>query len=189
MEARLDAGERVEWCGQPRQGVMFRPIDAYLIPFSLVWAGLPTGAFVAAVASGQLSPDLLFLLLFVVLGQYLTWGRFVIDRSVRKGLYYAVTDTRCMIVGTRWRRLTRTYARGRGDYELVEHRNGRGTVRFVTGSWFSGRRSPWGDWFSSFEQIPDATAVYRLVRMSAPSSHGRPAPAPRVHPRPDNGLS
>lgn len=168
---------------------MFRPIDAFMIPFSLIWAGLPTGAFIAAIATGHAGPQLLFLLLFVIPGQYITWGRFVIDRGIRKGLYYAVTDTRCMIVGTRWRRVTRTYARGRGDYELVEHRNGLGTVRFVQGSWSTGRRNPWGDWFSSFEQIPDAPAVYRLVRTAASTDHTRPTPPPHIHPRPEHGHS
>lgn len=159
---RLDPGEQVEWWGQPRQGLLFRPIDAFLIPFSLLWAGVPTAAFISSLASGNGGP-VFFLLVFVVVGQYFTWGRFVIDIQVRRGLFYAVTSDRCVIVGTRWRRVTRTYARGRGDYELVEHTRDRGTIRFIRQSYFSGR-NPWGEWFNSFEQIDDARAVYRLVR-------------------------
>lgn len=168
--------------------MVLRPFDAFLIPFSLIWAGVPTAVFIANIASGKFGASSLFFLVFVIPGQYITWGRFVVDRGVRKGMYYAVTDTRCMIVGTRWRRITRTYARGRGDYELVEHRNGRGTIRFVTGSWTASRRNPWGEWFSSFEQIPDAPAVYRLVRTSATADHARPVDVSHRQPHRPEGL-
>ena len=173
VQHRLDPNERVEWCGQPRQGLIFRPIDGFIIPFSLVWAGLPAAAFVAAIAGGQFGA-MLPLLLFVVPGIYITFGRFVVDIGVRKGLHYVVTDTRCMIIGTRWRRVTRTFAKGRGDYELVEHSNGLGTIRFVSGSAFTNRRNPFGDWFSSFEQIAEASEVYRLVRATGPSGDRPP---------------
>jgi hypothetical protein len=164
VQRRLDLGEQVLWYGQPRQGLFLRPIDAFLIPFSLLWGGLPTGAFVVAAVNGNALP-MFPLLLFVIPGMYLIWGRFLVDMSVRRGLFYVVTDTRCVLIGTKWRKVTRTYGRGSTNVELVEHRNGRGTIRFVEGSVFSGRRNPWGDWFTSFEQIPDAPEVYRLARL------------------------
>ncbi|MCB0980378.1 MAG: hypothetical protein H6513_05850 [Acidimicrobiaceae bacterium] len=183
IDARLHDGEIVEWSGRPRQGVFLRPIDALLVPLMLVWASLPTVGFVVSIRKGTWNPGLLFLLLFVVVGQYFLWGRLLVDAAVRKGVFYAVTDQRCLIVGTRLRRATRSYPRGRGEYELVEHRNGRGTVRFSPSGYFSGRRNPWGEWFSLFDQIHDAPEVYRLV-CRAPQRDGnqRPAPTPRRHP-------
>ena len=164
VQRRLDQGEHVEWWGQPRQGLFFRPIDAFLIPFTLLWAGIPTVGFVAALASGNYVA-MLPILLFLIPGMYLSWGRFVIDISVRRGLYYAITDSRCLLVGTKWRKVTRTFGRGSVDIELVEHSNGLGTIRFIAGSVFNGRRNPWGDWFTSFEQIPNAAEVYRMARV------------------------
>lgn len=170
---RLDDGEVVQWRGQPRQGFLLRGQDAFLVPFSLLWAGIPTAAFVGAAVSGSFTPGLLFLLVFVAVGQYVTWGRFVIDRIVRGGLFYVVTDRRALIVSTRFRSVTRSYGRG-GDFELIDHRNGRGTIRFLTGSVFTARRNPWGDWYSSFEQIDDADHVFRLVRAVDPGDVAEP---------------
>ncbi len=33
----LEANEKLLWSGQPRRGLMLRPSDAYVIPFSLLW--------------------------------------------------------------------------------------------------------------------------------------------------------
>ncbi len=157
----------MEWWGQPRQGFYLRPFDAFIIPFSLMWAGIPTAAFVGGLLSGSAGPGLLFLLLFVIPGQYITWGRFVVDIQVRRGIFYVVTDRRSLIVGTRWVRRSRSFPRGSTEVELSEHRGGRGTIRFGDSGFAGGRRNPWGEWFGCFDQITEAPAVFRMVRGTA----------------------
>lgn len=39
IEHELDGNERLLWKGRPRSAIRLRSSDAYLIPFSLVWAG------------------------------------------------------------------------------------------------------------------------------------------------------
>lgn len=40
LRRMLLAGERVLWEGQPYTGLILRPIEAFLIPFSLLWEAL-----------------------------------------------------------------------------------------------------------------------------------------------------
>lgn len=35
----LQSGERIVWTGRPRGGWILRPIDAWLIPLSIIWGG------------------------------------------------------------------------------------------------------------------------------------------------------
>jgi hypothetical protein len=39
LRRNLLPGEKVLWEGEPYKGVVLRPIEAFLIPFSLLWGG------------------------------------------------------------------------------------------------------------------------------------------------------
>lgn len=50
----------------------------------------------------------IFGLPFVVIGQYLIWGRFVYDAWLKRRTYYAVTNRRVLTVQDGWNRNTRS---------------------------------------------------------------------------------
>jgi hypothetical protein len=143
LRPELGPGERLLWSGMPRQGVVFRPIDLFLIPFVLLWAGIPTLAALGLLNSGRgAGIGDLFFLPFILVGAYLLVGRFIVDAKQRARTFYGVTNQRILIVRTWWRRRTTSLKLGfLPDVTLTEGRNGRGAIQFGPDRW------PGAGWF------------------------------------------
>jgi len=89
FRAELSTGERILWSGQPRQGIVFRNFDIFLIPFSLAWGGFIAIWELFAVGAGAPSFFACFGIPFVLVGLYFIFGRFIVDAQRRKKTYYA----------------------------------------------------------------------------------------------------
>ena len=65
----LHPGERLLWAGRPKQGLLLRGEDAWLIPFALIWSffSLP-GDFARLLSGGGFD---FFSFLFAIVGFYL----------------------------------------------------------------------------------------------------------------------
>lgn len=84
VKPRLLDGERIAWEGQPYFGLILRPIELFLIPFSLLWGGF---ALFWNASVWTTNADLSFKLFgipFFVAGIYITVGRFLLDMRIRK---------------------------------------------------------------------------------------------------------
>jgi hypothetical protein len=100
----MRVGEQLIWVGAPESGWRLRPADWYLIPFGIFWVGFvifwETAALAGAVASrdafGWFFP--LFGIPFLVMGWFLTIGRFSVRAAQRRRTIYALTDRRVMAV-------------------------------------------------------------------------------------------
>ena len=95
----LDEGERVLWEGRP-DGRLFllRRVDAFLIPFSVLWGGF---AFIWTIGAAFAGAPFFFVLwgdLFCLGGAYLIIGRFAHDARIRHHTRYAITNRRALIV-------------------------------------------------------------------------------------------
>jgi hypothetical protein len=116
IQPELMSGESVYWAGMPNPKVIFHSDDWAAIPFSLVW----TGFFVfweaqALGFSGKTSRPVgndIFMELwgipFLIVGNYMVWGRFFVDAWAKRRTYYAVTNRRVLVLQEGWRRKTST---------------------------------------------------------------------------------
>jgi hypothetical protein len=90
-------GERIRWEGRPVRAQLFRPPDAILIPFSIVWSGFAVGVAAGSVFGGD--PGSIFLVPFAAVGLYLLFGRFIVRAIAARHTRYLVTDRRVLVIG------------------------------------------------------------------------------------------
>ncbi len=93
----LLAGEKLVWTGRPKTGVRFRPTDAFIIPFSLVWCGFVVFWEATAIAMGAPLLFMLFGIPFVLVGLYMLIGRFFFDAKRRAKTVYGISNNRIII--------------------------------------------------------------------------------------------
>src|SRR4029077_16156818 len=114
VQPELMAGESILWTGRPNPRVLFSSECLYLIPFSLLWGGFAIFWEMGALGYWGNGPKggtpSIFMSLwgipFIVIGQYMIWGRFFYDGWLKRRTYYAVTNRRVMVVQAGWKRKT-----------------------------------------------------------------------------------
>jgi hypothetical protein len=176
IQPELTSGESVLWAGQPNPSVIFHSDDWMMIPFSLLWGGF--AIFWEAGALGfwghpkHSAPGFFALwgIPFVVIGQYLIWGRFLYDAWIKRRTYYAVTDRRIVVLQEgRKRKISSTYI---SAIPRIEREDGEpGTLWFgQKNTMVAGRGQATRAWnrFSVgdtpvFADIDDLDSVYRLI--------------------------
>lgn len=173
-DLRLGRDEELLWSGRPRDGLRLQASDLFVIPFSIFWAGFSVLWFLLVLASGA-TAFAFFGVPFLVIGAYITVGRFFWDRAQRRRTTYALTDTRLLIVqeqrsGTKHTALD---LRLLGEIQLRTKADGSGTITFgsptaVPGFGRVNLPSGWpmagGAQAPMFDHIDDAGSVERRIR-------------------------
>jgi hypothetical protein len=172
IRSDLRPDEKLLWTGQPAQGVRLRGSDAFLIPFSLLWAGF--AFFWEWSVLHQDAPGFFVLwgIPFMLAGVYIVFGRFFVDAALRARTYYALTSQRVIILSGLWTRELRSlWLRTLPELSLKEGSGTRGTIEFgsitwPSGQWFRGFNWPGMGKYQppSFELIEQPRHVYDLVR-------------------------
>ena len=199
IQPELLSGETISWSGQPNPRVIFHKEDAFLIPFSLLWGGFAifweagvTG-FWGTGAHQAPSFFMLWGVPFVLIGQYLIWGRFFYDAWLKRRTHYAVTNRRVIVLQQGRRKLVSAYLDSLPVVAKEGPDSGPGTLQFTPAtSFFSnfsgaasspGRRNSFAGWntmslgdFPIFRDIDDLDSVYRQVSdLREKSRHPSPA--------------
>ena len=172
INRELSRGEKLLWSGQPKQGLVFRPIDALLIPFFLFWTSGPVAIVFSVDLTQQENIPSLFLVVpfaFVLIGSYMLFGRFIVDAMRRKNTFYGLTDKRAIIASKS--KVKSVPITATTELEVKRQRKGFGTIQ-VGGSPGLG----WSSFVSSFdllggppngncfERISGAEEVYRMAK-------------------------
>lgn len=159
-QTTMMSNERTLWSGEPGHGLYFQPLDLFLVPFSLVWCGF--AIFWTRTVSSTGAPGFFDLwgLMFVAVGLYFVFGRFVVDMWVRSGTHYSVTDRRILI--DRGGPFPRQIAISLADLPPVSLRGGafgQGTIRFGESYNAWGGSRGFGAWSPSLDPTPQFIKV------------------------------
>lgn len=161
IRTQLQPGEVLLWEGAPEPGIHFQRSDIFAIPFSLLWCGFALFWEASVIAAG--APPLFWLwgIPFVLMGLYITVGRFFFRARKLAQTRYAATDRRVIIADRR-----ETVFLPYGQIPLLQKEvraNGTGTIWFrpptSCGAGKHRHRVPG----VGFEEIADAEKVYRII--------------------------
>jgi hypothetical protein len=163
----LGSGESLIWAGNPKAGLLLRPSDALMIPFSLMWGGF--AIFWETTVLNTAAPGFFALwgIPFVLIGLYMIVGRFFVDSRIRGNTVYALTNRRAIIISGLFSRTTTSLPLGTlTDISLQEKTDGSGTITLgrpqPNASWMSGMRWPGLNQSTTpaFEFIAEARGVH-----------------------------
>jgi len=177
VQPELTSGESVVWAGQPQSSIIFHNDDVVLIPFSLLWGGFAIfwEAGVSGLWGSQGSRPWSFGMVwgvpFVLVGQYLIWGRFFYAAWLKRRTHYAVTNRRVIVIQDGWRRkMASAYVDSLPTVIKEAGARGLGTLRFAQAQPLWSRQGGWGAWTGvsvgdvpTFADIEDVDYVYRVV--------------------------
>jgi hypothetical protein len=176
IQPELLSGESLQWAGRPNPRVIFHRDDWYAIPFSLLWGGFAIFweagvlGYWGKVQRGPSTFMAIWGIPFLLIGQYMIWGRFLYDAWLKARTYYAVTNRRVLVLQEGWERETKSnYLEGIPSIE----REGTATGTI----WFGEKYSPFSGraprrrsssrfaigHIPVFADIDDVDSVYRLV--------------------------
>jgi len=103
LQQELTSGESLLWSGKPNPKVIFHSSDTFTIPFSLLWGGfaifweLGVSGIGFMGNKGPSSFMQLWGIPFVIIGQYMIWGRFFYAAWKKRRVLYAITNRRVLV--------------------------------------------------------------------------------------------
>jgi hypothetical protein len=99
LQTHLRPDEQLLWYGAPDPRVWFAPVDAFLVPFGILWCSFVMFGWSSVVSHGGGPFEVLSGIPFIVIGLYMLVGRFVYKRYRKTRTTYGITTQRAMIIG------------------------------------------------------------------------------------------
>lgn len=165
----ITGDEFVLWKGKPEKGRIFTSHDFLMIPFSIVWFGFAIFWETGVLSSGAYLFGL-FGIPFIIIGLYLTVGRFIHASYLRKRTFYVITNKK--IIRLRGKKIDMLDGKAMPSMRIEIHKNGNGTIKFsdiaYRKSGFAYRDfdlDPWRNGYGMFtiENIPNVAQVQKII--------------------------
>ena len=158
----LEDTEDILWMGQPIPYLLFSWRDLYLIPFSLMWGGFAIFWELMAISGDAPLLFKLWGIPFVVVGQYMIWGRFVHKFLRRRNTYYAITENRVLVLQKLWQTKMDSYYLK--DLPGISLKGRDITFGFGYGKYTKGTSHWHGETGPGFYGLTDAENVYKILQ-------------------------
>lgn len=168
IRRHLDPSESLIWAGRPPAGVAFVGSDLFLVPFSLVWTGAVVVISGTAFRSG-FPIAIIVPAFFLVIGLYLSFGRFAYEAHRRGRTRYGLTSKRIVIVSRHLGTRVKSIPLGSlPPVQLNERANGVGSITFGSPHPFLGpfANTGWcigGGMPAMFFRVPHAKRVFDSI--------------------------
>lgn len=163
FQNRLLPRERILWSGSPAQGLRLTGRDLFLIPFSLLWCGFAIFWTYSATRQGAPLFFDVWGAMFVCIGLFLVFGRFIVDAWLRRRISYAVTNRRILITRKApFSSFTSLDLERLPDVQLSDESGTRGSLRFgsaASPSGYYGYSRMNGSWFPALDPVPQFIGI------------------------------
>lgn len=169
VQQHLTPVEKLLWSGQPPSGMLFGPIDVFMVPFSITWALLSIALEARVLSSSGIAATLLLGVPLTLIGFYLMFGRFIVDAKRRNNTFYGITNERVIVVSGLVNQSVKAMdVRTLTNVSITETANGWGTVTFGPPKAQNGRLpgvSGVGDSKALvFEEVPRVRDIYASIQ-------------------------
>ena len=170
FQKELLKDEKILWSGQPDTSIIFTKMDAFLVPFSIMWGGFAVFWELSVIVSGAPFFFMLWGIPFVLVGLYFIFGRFIYKKKKKENTHYAVTNKRVLILSKN--DFQESYIDTIPAFNKTIKHDGIGTIKFGNSNIFSSMYANTGlDFFGlfygkdvpTFYDIKEAQRVYDMV--------------------------
>ena len=163
LQYELLPDEKLLWVGKPKGGIVLRTVDFFLVPFTLAWFGGVFSIFFVVPF-----PMMLFAIPFLIVGLYVSIGRFYYDMKLRSKTFYGITNNRIIVKSGIIKKTVDTFnIRTLQKLNIQEKSDGSGNIKigldtfpfsgFAISGWPGIKPTP------QLERIPDVRSVYNMI--------------------------
>jgi len=165
----LNPDEKLVWSGLPEKGIMFKPGDLLMIPFSLMWGGFAIFWEYQVLQHDAPGFFAWWGIPFVLIGLYMIFGRFFYDAKKRENTIYGLSNKRAIIIsGVFGKKTTSVNLKNLPEVQVTQKSDGSGTIifgannpmQFIQNTGWPGARNM----APAFEGIENVQQVKKLIQ-------------------------